>query len=92
MRVLSWSAAAIVISPSRLSGRGQIRKSSASPGRIKNWSPLDGLDPFRAGCEHYEPVEAKRGATCVRHVSEGCKEILVNGIGDAKNAPLLFHA
>ena len=27
--------------------------SLASPDRIKNWSPLDGLDLFRTGCQHY---------------------------------------
>jgi hypothetical protein len=41
------------------------------PNRIKNWSPLDGLDPLRAGGEHDEPIETKRGATRVRHIGEG---------------------
>ena len=76
----------------KLRNKPQSLASLASPYRIKNWSPLDGLDPFRAGCQHYKPVETKRGATCVRHIDEGCEEILVDGIGDAENALLFFHA
>ena len=61
----------------------------AVPDWIKNGCPLDGLDPFRSGYEHYEPVKAQRGSTCIRHMVEGCKDILIDGIGEAENA-LLF--
>ena len=39
-----------------IGNRGRVKErisSLASPDWIKNWSPLDGLDPFRAGCQHY---------------------------------------
>ena len=64
---------------------------SVVPAWFKNRGPLDGLDPFSAGREHYEPVKAQRSSTCVRHISEGRKEILIDRIGDAKNAPLFSH-
>jgi hypothetical protein len=65
---------------------------SVVPGWFENWGPLDGLDLFSASNEHYEPVKAQRGSACVRHVGEGCKEILVDGMGEAENPPLFSHA
>jgi hypothetical protein len=65
---------------------------SIVPAGFKNRGPLDGLDPFSAGCEHYEPVKAQRGATCVRHIGEGRKEILVDRMGEAENPLLFSHA
>ena len=59
--------------------------------RIKNWSPLDGLDPFSAGRQHYEPVEAEGRATCVWHFGKGCKQILVDWVRSAENPLLLIH-
>jgi len=58
---------------------------------IKNWSPLDGLDSVGSSCQHNETVEAKRSAASVRHISERCEEILVDGIGRAENALLFLH-
>jgi hypothetical protein len=64
----------------------------AIPDWIKNWSPLNGLDPFSAGRQHYEPVEAERCTTCVRHIGQGCEQILVDWVRSAENALLLLHA
>jgi hypothetical protein len=66
--------------------------SLAIPDWIKNWSPLNGLDPFSTGRQHYEPVEAERGTTCVWHIGQGCEQILVDWVRSAENALLLFHA
>ena len=63
----------------------------AALGRIKDRRPLNGLDSFRAGRQHNQAVEAKRGAACVRHIGKGCEEVLIERIGGAKNSLLFLH-
>ena len=61
------------------------------PTGLKTGVHWTNFDPFSSGRQHYEPVEAEGGATCVRHIGQGCEQILVDWVRSAENALLLLH-